>query len=210
MLKIFFNSSGLVLRLTAAVGINFILFIILPFTHNLFAKFSTNDLVAEKKNRLVAEYIRPPEKKKKVEPQRHIRQIKSSTSSKSVKSAMDFKFTPDLGVESGDGAVLANRSLDAVVFEEGEAEEDAVPLYTPGVRYPVRARELGIEGMLEAIIVISTDGSIASVEIRTSPHPSMTAEAKKVFSEWKFKPAQNQGVPVMVRKKQVIEFKLNS
>lgn len=198
------------MRISAAIVINFILFIILPFTHNLFAKFTGSEQVTEKKNRLVAEYVRPPKKEKKKEPERRIRKVQSSSSTKAVKSTMDFKFTPDLGVESGDGAVMANRDLDAVIFEEGQAEEDAVPLYTPGVKYPVRARELGIEGMLEAIIVISTDGSISSIEIRSSPHPSMTAEAKKVISEWKFKPALNQGVPVMVRKKQIIEFKLNS
>jgi TonB family protein len=210
MLKTFFGLTGGVVQLSIAIAINFSLFVLLPYTHNLFASLIESEQPAANKKRIVAEYIRPPKKEEKKEAKQRIRKVHSSTSIQPIKSAMDFKFTPDLGVEGSDGVAMVSRDLSAVVFEEGETDEDAVPLRIAQVPYPIRARELGVEGILEAILVIGVDGSVSSVEIRSSPHPSISAEAKKVIAGWKFKPAQNQGVPVSVRKKQVIEFKLNS
>jgi len=170
------------------------------------------DEKAEVKNtkRIVAEMIQPPKKEKKKEVQKRIRKVESA-SSQNMASGMKFKFTPDLGVEGGEGvAVASNQNLDAVVFEEGETDEDAVGVYTPGVDFPPRARELGIEGLLEVIIVIGVDGKVTSIDVTTTPHASITSEARKVISKWRFKPAQNQGVPVKIRKKVEFEFRLNS
>ncbi|MBN1306519.1 MAG: energy transducer TonB, partial [Chitinispirillaceae bacterium] len=74
--------------------------------------------------------------------------------------------------------------------------------------YPDRARELEIEGTLEVIIIIDTQGKVASVEVVRSPHSSITAAARKIIETWRFKPARNKGVPVRMRVRQVIEFTL--
>jgi protein TonB len=211
MIKMFTDVSVVFLQLIAAVAINISLFSLLPVTHNLFSSIAERKAAVSVKPKIIAEYLRPPKKEKPKEPQRRIRQVQSTTSTHPVQSAMDFKFTPDLGVEGTDGVAMAHQDLEAVAFEEGQTDEDAVPAgELQRVPYPARARELGIEGILEALLVIGVDGTVTSVDIRSSPHPSITAEARKTFATWKFTPARNQGVPVSVKKKQVIEFKLNS
>jgi protein TonB len=198
------------IKAAIAVVICFFLFVIIPLIHSFLGKEEY-----KKENvsgpRVVAELIRQPKKEEKKEVPRRTRQIQSPSGQKGMSGRMDFKFTPDLAVGSGDGvAVEQQGSLEAVVFNEGETDEDAVPISTPIPQYPPRARELGIEGVLEAIIIIGTDGKVSSIDIISSPHASFKTEALKVIKTWRFKPARNQGVPVMQKKKQVIEYKLDS
>ena len=211
MFRTVLGLTGGVAQLSLAVAINLSLFTVIPLAHYFFSTIADNDAPVTRKTKIVAEYVRPREKKEAKEPQRHIRQVQAESSTRTIKSTMNFKFTPDLGVEGGDGVAMVQNDLKAVVFEEGQTDEDAVPVGDlKRVPYPRQAREQGVEGILEAIFVIGVDGSVTSIDIRTSPHPSITAEAKKVMQTWRFRPARNQGVPVAVRKKQVIEFKLNS
>jgi protein TonB len=211
MLRTFIGMTGGFAQLSLAVAINVSLFTVIPLTHYLFSTIADQQGTVARKSKIVAEYIRPPQKKDTKEPQRRIRQVQASSSTRTIKSTMNFKFTPDLGVEGSDGVAMVQNDLKAVVFEEGQTDEDAAPVgVLKRVPYPRQAREQGVEGILEAVLVIGVDGSVNSVEIRSSPHPSISAEAKKIMESWKFRPARNQGVPVAVRKKQVIEFKLNS
>jgi protein TonB len=126
-------------------------------------------------------------------------------------NGLSFKISPDLNVESGEGAgiTLQGRELEAMVFEEGQTDENVLPLFMPSVNYPQRARELGIQGTLKAIITIDRDGTVVKVDIVKSPHQSISEEAKKTIMTWKFKPAKIKGIPVKVRRVQDIEFKLD-
>jgi protein TonB len=116
-----------------------------------------------------------------------------------------------LGVEGAGGVavVMQGQDLDAMVFDENQTDENVVPVSTPAVEYPQRARDLGVQGTLEAVITIDRNGSVAKVEIKQSPHSSISEEAKRVIATWRFKPAKIKGVPVKVRRIQTIEFKLD-
>jgi protein TonB len=121
-----------------------------------------------------------------------------------------MRFAPDLGVAAGgSGVAMETRDLEAMVFEEGETDEDLVPVRVTPVRYPDRARELGIEGTLEVEIIVGRDGKVETVDILSSPHPSISAAARTTISRWLFKPARNKGIPVRVRARQAIEFRLD-
>ncbi len=197
------------IKVSAIVAVNFSLFIILPVTHNLFSSISVEKKEAIKQPKIVAEMIRkekPPEKK---QPEQRIRQVQNASTQSSTSNTR-LKFTPDLGVESGEGVAVASQTMETTVFEDGKTDEDAVPMFTPAPQYPQRARDLGVEGLVEIIFVVGTDGKVISIESLNSPHTSFNQEVRKVLSSWKFKPAKNQGVPVQVRKKQVIEYRLNS
>ncbi len=211
MIKIAAKILEFLVKAVIAVVISFAFFVIIPLVHSLFntAEKQKNDAASGPK--IVAELIRPPKKEEKKEVQRRTRQIQSPSGQKGMSGQMNFKFTPDLDIGSGDGvAVQQQGNMEAVVFNEGETDEDALPVYTPIPQYPPRARELGIEGEVVAIIVIGTDGRVTSVDVVASPHASFKTEATKVIKTWRFKPARNQGVPVMQKKKQVIEYKLDS
>ncbi|MFP4013245.1 MAG: energy transducer TonB [Chitinispirillaceae bacterium] len=209
MIKILSRFTGSISKLAAVIGVNFLLFIILPITHNIFSSINVENKELKKQPKIVAEMVKPEKKKEKEQPKRRIRKVQNA-SARSASSSSNMKFTPDLGVEGGQGVGIANQTMETTVFEEGNTDEDAVPMFTPSPKYPQRAKDLGIEGMVEVIIVVGTNGKVSSIEIVRSPHASFNTEVRKVISTWKFKPARNQGVPVQVRKKQVLDYRLDS
>jgi protein TonB len=195
-----------VYKLILACAINFILFCIIPALHDLFGSAFDNNKDLGMQQRVVAEMIQPKKKEKKVV-RKKIRKV-SSEQSRSTMSSMQMRFNPDLGVAEGEGVAVESRDLEAVIFEEGETDEDPVPLHISPVAYPNRAKELGIQGVLLIEIVIGLDGKVESVEILKSPHPSFSSEARKTVKKWRFKPAKNKGVPVRIRARKEFEFQL--
>jgi protein TonB len=94
------------------------------------------------------------------------------------------------------------------VFEEGETDERPVPMQTTPVAYPLAARERGIEGKLVVFFIIGHDGKVKSIEVKESPSPIITREAKRTIAKWRFKPGKKKGIPVNVRAKKEIDFVL--
>ena len=142
---------------------------------------------------------------------RQVNVVSSPHSSGLTGQALSAGIVPDLGVEGSGGVQLQARGqqdLSAEILEEGQADEDIVPVYTPAPQYPDRARELGVEGELEVIFVVDMDGRVTQLEIVKSPHPSFVAETRRVLGSWRFKPARNKGVPVRVRARKVFDFGL--
>ena len=74
--------------------------------------------------------------------------------------------------------------------------------------YPRKALQKGIEGVLEAEMIVDTRGRVETVNLIQIPSKHFHGPALKTFRKWKFKPATVQGVPVRVRVKQVINYRL--
>jgi len=159
---------------------------------------------------------KPPEKQeKKTAPK--IREVtKSSDDNKDLGNRMGMKFVPDLAVDAGSGGdaaagvvqVAKTQDLQVEVFEEGETDERPVPLDTRPISYPLQARERGIEGKLVVYFVIGHNGKVKSIDVRESPSPIITREAKRTISRWRFKPGKKKGIPVNVRAKKEVDFVL--
>ena len=195
-----------------AFGISFLLFITIPIVRDLVGYKKPQLKQAAGQRRIFMEAVRPPEKKE-LAPLKTLRQVTTPAAGQAgaMGENISFKLTPDLSIEGGGGVGVAmqGQDLDAMVFDESQTDENVVPISTPLVGYPQRARELGVEGTLEAIITIDRDGAVVKVDITKSPHPSISEEAKKVMATWRFKPAKIKNVPVKVRRIQTIEFKLD-
>lgn len=191
----------------AATIINLLLFSIFPVLHNLFTEKIYTKEKTKNMPKVILEYKKSEKKREEIK-QRQLKNVSFSSQKRAIKSELELKFTPDLSIEGNGEITMGEKELSAEIFEEGETDEPAIPLYQPPVPYPERARELEIEGTLEAVILIDTDGKVSSIDIIKSPHSSISNEAKKVISTWRFKPAKNKGIPVKVRVKQVIEFSL--
>lgn len=189
-----------------ALVVNIGLFSLFPFLHGVFGGV-VNGVVAPKSGPTVVMEYRKPEEKPKTMREKPLRRVSSSGRAAQSQS-LQFRFTPDLAVEGDAGVAMDQQELSAVIFEEGQTDEDAVALYQPPISYPQRARELEIEGTFEAIMILDTHGKVQSVEIIRSPHATISNEARKTIATWRFKPARNKGVPVRVRLRQVIEFRL--
>lgn len=199
----FIKTSTLLLALV----INILLFTILPMINELIGNKTFKSDNNSSKRVIVAEYIKKKDVKKKT-PEKRIRKISMSKSGKRSSESSSMRFTPDLSAH-GSGVAIKSDKLEAVVFNEGETDEDLVSERITPIPYPNRARDLGIEGILEIEIIIGTSGKVEHVDIINSPHPSFDKAAKNTIKSWKFKPAKNQGVPVRVKARKEIEFKLN-
>jgi protein TonB len=196
------------LKLASAIAINILLFALVPGIQELLGLLHKDGRPLEARRRVMAEIGRPEKKKEEQPLRQRIREVKSVSARMSA-GGMKLRFTPDLTVEGGQGVAVATRQdMEAVIFEEGETDEDFVRVFTPPPPYPDRARELGIEGELEVEFVVDIDGRVSSVQVLRSPHPTIASEARRVVSGWRFKPAKNKGVPVRVRARQVFDFKL--
>jgi TonB family protein len=194
-----------------ACVVNFCLFLVLPVFQDFLGrsgKHTNGDLIAHE---ITPVAIQPHEPEKKNQAKRMRNIIPDRGRASTDGSGREMRFSPDLGVAGagGNSVGMETQELAAVIFEEGQTDENIVPVRVAPVPYPERARELGIEGVLLIEVVIGTNGRVESVDVIKSPHPSIAAAAKKAASEWVFKPARNKGIPVRVRARKEIEFRLD-
>ena len=61
-----------------------------------------------------------------------------------------------------------------------------IPSKIRGILYPNLARHSKLEGDVKAKCVIKEDGSVADVEILSSPHSLLSNEVKNNLLQWKF------------------------
>lgn len=207
MQRLHMEIAKVLVLVVVVVAINIILFSLFPLLHNLFDQ-AVHQAIAPREARTTVMEFHKPEKKEIAPRIRNVRSV-ANRQRTSSSSSLQFKFSPDLAVEGTGTVAMEQTELAPAIFEEGQTDVPAVPLYKPAIAYPNRARELEVEGTLEVIIIIDTNGKVSSIEVVRSPHSSITAAARSIIATWRFKPAQNKGVPVSVRVRQVIEFSLD-
>jgi TonB family protein len=196
-----------ILKYVLALVVNFALFIIIPALHELFGLLYMPRTASLTPRRQAVEIIQPKQEEKRTLRSR-IRKVETA-SRRVAPDAMLMRFAPDLEIAGESGVQMAAQDLQAEIFEEGETDEDLVPLHVPAIPYPERARELNVQGELLLELVIGRDGRVESVEVLKSPHPSISAAARKAVQQWRFRPAKNKGIPVRVRARKEIEFRLD-
>lgn len=199
-------------RLVAAVVISFFFFVGISMLHAMIDLGHNKEKKPKAARQVVMEMVRkPPEERKKAMPQ--VRQVKQpSHEGKALGNQMTMKIVPDLAVDAGtgggDAAVVQSQDLQVEVFEEGETDERPVPLTITPIAYPLAARERGQEGTLLVFFIIGYDGKVKSIDVKKSPSPIITREAKRTIATWQFKPGKKKGIPVNVRAKKEIVFEL--
>ena len=203
-MNIALKTLNILIRTILAIGISFSLFVSLPLIYRMLG----SDLI-KKESKIDASPVlmkvetQKPEKKKVQT--RKPRRIESSRTTERARS-FSLKFSPDLEVGSSEGVVVKEQNLETMIFEEGEADVNAVPVSRLPVPYPRRAREEGIEGVVEMIILIDRKGKVAKINFVSVPHAMFRKPVERVVKQWKFKPAMNKGIPVNMRVRQSIEF----
>jgi protein TonB len=194
-------------RLALSCACTFILFVSLPLIYQLMGSELFKDAPVTQSAPAVMKFETQKPQKKKVQ------EIKprAAKSESGVERARAFtmKFSPDLNVGTSDGVAVEESNLETVVFEEGEADVSAIPVLRAPIPFPPRARDAGIGGVVEMIILVDRKGNVASVEFTKVPSPLFKKPVEEVVRTWKFKPAMNKGVPVNMRLRQSIEFKMD-
>jgi TonB family protein len=62
--------------------------------------------------------------------------------------------------------------------------------------YPPRLLALGVEGEVEARVIVLSDGSVGGARLVESTHPEFTAAVREALREARFHPALRHGKPV--------------
>lgn len=70
------------------------------------------------------------------------------------------------------------------------------PIRKVDPKYPPDLMDQNIEGEVILYAVIRADGSVDSIQVVRSVDPQLDANAKSALSQWKFRPATKDGVPV--------------
>lgn len=193
-------------KVALALVINVALFVIIPVLHDLFGLF-TPPVENRSGRRVVAELVQP-EKKPSESRRARVRKVHTARA-KGISAGAARRFAPDLTVAGAGDIEVGEQDMAAMILEEGEADEPAVPIRTVQPRYSERLRELEVEGTLQLDMIIGRDGRVESVEIISSPHPGLSAAARKAVMTWRYRPARNKGVPVRIRARKAITFKLD-
>jgi len=81
-------------------------------------------------------------------------------------------------------------------YAEYEVDHPARPLAPIEPDYPESLRALGMEGEVEARVVVRADGSPGGAELVASSHDAFTAAAREALREARFQPARLAGRPV--------------
>ena len=99
---------------------------------------------------------------------------------------------------AGDGVAVGPGSMENVVYEAGEVDEQAQVLKEVQPKFPDRAKKLGISGYVKVMLVIDVYGDVAQANVMSMDPPGygFDTEALKAVRQWKFSPAQLGGYPV--------------
>ena len=99
---------------------------------------------------------------------------------------------------AGDGVAVGTGSMQNVVYEAGEVDEQAQVLKEVQPTFQARAKKLGISGYVKVMIVIDVYGDVSQASVMSMDPPGygFDTEALKAIRQWKFSPAQLGGYPV--------------
>ena len=125
---------------------------------------------------------------------------------------------PDLGGPVGiDGGIAINlggiTDTDVggeFVFESYELDQAPTPVVKTAPLYPFRAREQGVEGVVQVKILVNADGSVGEVQIMASrPEGVFEESVMKAVPQWRFKPGTIEGKAVTAWVVTALKFQLN-
>jgi len=196
---------------TAFLGAS-LLFSVLPLARGWAGRDEDRRVTRSKEPVMVMQQVRTQERVPE-QPLRSVRTVSDSRSPGRSTRGMGFsmRFAPDLSVGgTGDGVGLAAGGGGEAVFDESDVDELPRPLVRTAVDYPRRARDAGIEGTVSLVLLIGRTGSVLDVTVESAPSSLFVKPVEQAVRQWRFSPARNQGVPVQVRMRQNITFKLDS
>ena len=198
-----------IIRIGAGLVAASVLFSILPLVNIMFRSDTTDNMKTVIKQVSLARVVHEEKKKEQV-PKHKLRKLSIPSRQNSVRN-MFSKFTPDLSIGGvGDGAVVATRqNLENIVFEEGQTDEPPVILFSTPPKYPYKARNQGIEGVVLIVILIDRNGRPLRVSFESLPHEIFRKPVEEAVAKWRFRPAYHKGMPVRIRVRQEFEFGVN-
>lgn len=109
----------------------------------------------------------------------------------------------------GKEGYVANSYLESSIATTGEGITEPVPIYKPDPDYSPQAAHDGIEGTVQFWIVIDAQGDVSDVKEVSQPlGDGLDQKAVDAVKKWRFNPATRGGVPLAVRVRVEVSFRL--
>jgi TonB family protein len=109
----------------------------------------------------------------------------------------------------GKEGFVANAYLEASFATPGGGITEPVPIYKPDPPYTPQARHDRIEGTVSLYIVIDAQGNVSDIREVSDPlGDGLDKTAMDTVKTWRFNPATRDGVPVAVRVRVEVSFRL--
>lgn len=132
-------------------------------------------------------------------------------------------FTPDLvrpelsgatGLEGGIainlGGMGQTRIDNDFAFESYELDQAPQPIVKTAPVYPFRAREQGVEGVVQVKVLVNADGTVGQIQIMAARPENVFEEAvMQAVAQWRFKPGTIEGKAVTAWVVTALRFELN-
>ncbi len=94
------------------------------------------------------------------------------------------------------------------IFAEDEVDVPAHPVRPILPAYPASLRALGVEGTVEAEVIVWADGSVRGGELVSSTHDAFARAVRRALREAAFVPAVRDGRQVPSRVRLTLDFRL--
>jgi periplasmic protein TonB len=164
-------------------------------------------------------FIKPPPPKKKTDPPRRssakAQVAKANLPALNLPSSIAIPvFSPEAVqpprvVHPQEAATVSALGEDTVLTED-MVDEPPRPVARAPLRYPKSAETDGIEGEVEARLLLSADGTVLQVNILSATPPGVFEQpAKESLLQWRFAPATFRGQKLKAWVRQRVVFKLH-
>ncbi len=121
-----------------------------------------------------------------------------------LKSIPLANFKPNLGI-------VGDFRVNSGSFISSGPTRGLIPVYQSPPQYPYKAQQRGLEGMVELEFTITTTGTVTDIKVIQADPPNVfNRAAMQAIARWRFKPKEENGVPIKQRAIKQIRFQLNS
>ncbi len=88
-------------------------------------------------------------------------------------------------------------------------EDTLVLIYQEKPIYPLRAKQLGLEGKVHVQFIVNEDGSVSDIKVMETTHNLFIAPVEKAISRYRFKPPVDEnGAPTKVSTRKWITYEI--
>ncbi|MCD6152274.1 MAG: energy transducer TonB [Deltaproteobacteria bacterium] len=207
----------------AAIGLNLVLFLLMPHLMDPAPLRSSYETVVPRVNvirikrhetKIKRKTVKPPEKPRQ-KPDKHPQATLKHPIS--TKLRLPFKLNPRLPGGPGTLALppftssaLMNITAPPNIFSVEQLDAPLTALARIPPVYPLRARRRGIEGWVKVQFVVNNNGRVDNITI-IEAHPAGLFEqsVERCVSAWRFKPGTVDGMIVKTRVETTIRFALD-
>ena len=156
----------------------------------------------------------PPPKPEKIKPRR----APEAAVQKPVKNRLTVPFEVNMRLPSGPDTLdlpmvesVPTFNTNMGPFSVGQLDAPLTTLVRIPPMYPVRARQMNIEGWVRVSFVVDETGNVADIKILgAKPEGVFERSVQRCVGSWRFKPGTVEGVAVKTLVETTIRFELDS